>query len=145
MIAITLLSWNIIMVIVQVVDILISIFSILGITTSANPSCPSTMIHIATTPMVHSYKKNNIGIMYLDFFSLLLKSNLEMNFSINGRLSCLMTNQMSLSNDSSNALNMIYTILISSTCPPICTNLVVISFTFPTNLIIKVFSSNAMA
>ncbi len=68
-----------------------------------------------------------------------------MNFSINGRLSCLMTNQISFSNDSSNVLNMIYTILVSSTCPPFCTNLVLISFTFPTNLINGVFSSNELA
>jgi hypothetical protein len=73
MIVITLLSWNIMMIVVQVVDLFISVFSILGITTLANPSCSSAMIHIATTPMVHSYKKNNIGIMYIAFLSLFIK------------------------------------------------------------------------
>jgi len=73
MIAITLLSWNIMMVVVQVVNIFTNVVFILGITTLPNPSCSFAMIHMATTPTVHSYKKNNIGIMYLAFLSLLIK------------------------------------------------------------------------
>jgi hypothetical protein len=39
----------------------------------ANPSCSCAMIHTTITPMVHSYKKKNICIMYFAFLSLFIK------------------------------------------------------------------------
>ncbi len=65
--------------------------------------------------------------------------------SINGKLSYLLVDWMNLSYGLGNALNVICKFFVSGTCSLICTNGVVISFTFQTNLVIIIPSSNIMA
>ncbi len=57
--------------------------------------------------------------------------------SINGKMSYPLVDWMNFLYDSSNALNMICNIFVSSTCSLICTNCVVTFFTFQRNSVIR--------